>query len=133
MHPIEVLLCSDDALVQFGRRVALEDSMAGIGSSHGAEECPRRRPLCAQPLYRSGRLDVKLVVGDYNHFHALHDYVPQAAWTVEIVDRPGNVRGGVSVFTGKGVKILEGEVLGHQGDMVGVFDGQIGVRVIVIA
>ena len=62
MHRSQVLLRGRDAPEHPGCHAVLKDSMAGIGLAHGAEECPERRALCTQPLDRSCRLVVKLVV-----------------------------------------------------------------------
>ena len=133
MHHIQVLLRSQDAPEHPGCRAVLEDNMAGIGLAHRAEECPGRWTLCTQPLDRSCRLGVKLVVRDYAQLDAPHDEIPEAAWAVKVVDWPGHVRGGVPVFAGQDVEILERQVLGLQGRVVGVLDGQVRVRGVEVA
>ena len=133
MHRIQVLLHGKDAPEHQGCRAILEDNMASIGLAHQAEECPGRRTLCTQPLDRSCHLGVKLVVRDYAQLDAPHDEVPEAAWVVKVVDWLGHVRGGVPIFAGQDVEILECQVLGLQGRVVSVLDGQVGVRGVEVA
>jgi hypothetical protein len=93
--------------------------VTSVRATQGAEKV---HALCAQPQDRPGRLAVELVSRDRVQTDTLHDHVPPAVWSVEVVDHPGHVRGGVPALDGEVVQALERLVLSRDENVIGVLD-----------